>query len=317
MSSLLPRTLLSRKLLQVPFPYDSDSDIPENIFTVAMVMCGLAAAIFTMTIFQLIRITRLKVDSTYFKQIVHISIALQMIGCVMQNLEIADVTDYPCWVYFAIQEFDFLTEAAAYFTLMLFWTNFYFRIVHGRVLCPFQSNVFGVCILISALLYLSLFCSFCYDYVQDDCHTGWLILRKYLYWWHVSFFIVTAIVFLVITIKIWIQIRTLHGRFRHKRKTLKVLGFLAVLTVFRSLVDLVFEHVPETSRIAFIYWDTWVGFFAYFMLESIMPSVIFLLLLGRIPSAEQRERQNRSRFDSGYVPVPGHTSSTFGKIINF
>jgi len=319
-SSPPPLSASPRKLLQVPFPYDSASQEPENIFIVAVVISGLAAAILTITSIKLVRISYHTPDPSYCKKIVHISIAIQMIGCIMQNLEIANVTQYDCWLYFAIQELNFLTEGAAYFTLLMFWTNFYFRIVHNRVLWPFQSNAFGISVTVVAAAYLSLFCWYCHKKVEDDCRTGWYILRIYLYWWHVGFFIIAAIAFLVITIKLRIQIETLHGRFKHKRKTLKVLSVLAILTVFRSVVDGVFEHVPETNKIAFIYWDTWVGFFTYFMLESLIPSVIFLILLGKIPNAQQRERQNASRFDSGYVRIPSAPDSEatlFAKIINF
>jgi hypothetical protein len=176
--------------------------------------------------------------------------------------------------------------------------------------------VFGVCMGIICVLYLALFSFLAYYYI-DDCQQGWHLLRLYLYWWHVGFFAVSAVIFLIITIKLYLKIDSLNGRFKKKKRTLKVLGFLAILTVFRSMVDGVFEHVPESNKIAFIYWDTWIGFFTYFTLESLIPSVIFLLLLGKIPSLEQRERLNRSRYDSGFVPVPVAGSTTFGKIMNF
>jgi len=64
-----------------------------------------------------------------------------------------------------------------------------------------------------------------------------------------------------------------------------VLVFLSILTVFRSIIDVVFEHADETSYIGYYFWDTWVGFFNYFMLESLIPSVICLLILGKKPSS--------------------------------
>jgi len=224
---------------------------------------------------------------------------LQMLGCLYQNLSIGEILPCICWLFFSVQEFNFIAEAAAYFTLLLFWLNFYYGIEYGKPIPVFQSFTFAILALMTSILYLIGFSIFCL-YEIKTCPMGWYMLRHYLYYWHAPFFVITAIVFLVVTIKLRSKLNEL-GRFRSRKKTIKVLVFLSILTVFRSAVDVIFEHADMGTRMGYYYWDTWIGFFTYFLLEVFIPSTIFLLILGKIPASSRRAKAAEVRYDSGFI----------------
>jgi len=291
--------------------------VPRDVFDASMVVVSLAVVILAVATFQLAKIWYHKPNSHYSRRIVYMSVILQMLGCIVQNLTLANVINYPCWIYFVVQEFGFLTEAAGYFTLTLFWMNFYYGLKYGKSMWAYESPVCGLIVLGFAIIYFVAFCLTFYYYIPS-CASGWKVLQNILYWVHVPVFIIAAIVLIVVAIKTWRKLQRLEGRFKHRKRALKVLFFVLFITVFRCVVDAVFEKINDDTKVGHTYWDTWVGFFVYFMLESVIPSIVFLIILAEIPSAKKAKMVTVDRYDSGYLGTQqNQNSSAFSKIINW
>jgi len=289
---------MDRVLLQIPFPeYSQSSDkIDRDIIISSYVACFISFSIFVIAAFQFVGM--MHVNYNYCKKVIHLSIMAQMIGCFLQNLEIGPMLFYPCWVFFSIQEFIYISSLLSYFVMLLFWTNFYYGITYGKTIWPLKNKIFGIAVSVVMLLYLTAFTLYCYKTISTFPQ-GWEMLRNRVYWWHAPAFIFISLSTVFVAIKISINFPKIPCRHQRRRKTNQALLVIAVVTVLRSVMDGLFEHMDFNSQLDYLYWQTWAGFFTFFMLEYFIPSLLFLFILREIP-------KERHAVSYRYGSLPGN-----------
>jgi len=254
---------------------DRERDV--NIKTyITLSLLSIECTILLICIYQLYRF--FKHGRLHLKKLTHILIALQMIVCMLQAIKISDVYEE------FLGETTFAFCSLIYLVVLLFWFDFHQKLKQGSGILFLKQPAFAICIVLYVILYTSAFAVA--EFLLLDSQQA-LKLPSYVAWWHLAFFTGTMIACLCVTIAISNTTRGLYQtvRVRFFKKTAKILSVICCCFILRFLGTLLFiflHHKPESVPKG---WDTPMGFVIIYLFDRIIPVVVFMVLMRKVPGA--------------------------------
>jgi len=233
------------------------------------------------------------------KKLIHSLIALQMIVCLLQAVHIPDIYEE------FLGETAFVFCSLIYFSVLLFWYDFHQKLKLGKGIEFIKQNPFVICIIVYILFYMGAFgtAQYLLNYYKKDFN-----LPAVAVWWHLALFTFLVVGIIYVTVLIFATTRRLYVsvRIRFFRRTAQILVVVCCCFFVRFLGTLLFIFLHHKPEYVMKGWDTPTGFAIIYMFDRIIPVVVFMVLMRKVPSAPREPLQtggSSGSFGSLYAPL--------------
>jgi len=242
-------------------------------------------------LYQLLRFSKCA-GRLYLKKVVHVLIAIEMAVCMLQAVDIPYVYEE------FLHEATFIFCSLIYLIVLLFWFDFYYKLSRGEGILFLRKRSFLVSITLYILLHIGVF-------VATQCivfpRQPWL-LPPYVVWWHLAFYTSMMIGIFYVATRISGSIYGLYSNVRIKffKRTAKLLVVVGCCFIIRFLGTLLFVYLHHNPTAVPAAWDTQEGFVIIYMCDRIIPVVVFMILMRKMPTSSN---QGSESFSNVYSPV--------------
>jgi len=260
---------------------------------------GLLAVEMVLVVVCLVQICRFWKHRVFLKKVVHMLIILHMIACIFQAVDIAGV--YKRFLH----EVTFIFCSLLYLSVLLLWVDFYENLERGFRIQFLQSNTLLWFMCGYAWFYLGMW--FAIHYYAFDGKDEESLLSSYTAWWHLSFYAVILVGMLQVSYCIVAMLGKSHFPIltnrcvtfaRRTSRTLGVVCFCFFLRFFSTLLFVLCQFLPVVMPQ--FEWDTWLGFLILYLFDRILPVLVFVILMRRVPSVHPQCNNNNDGSDSQY-----------------
>jgi len=254
-------------------PNDQDKNV--NIKTdITIALLSIQCIILFICIFQLLRF--FNYAKLYLKKVMHFLVALQMIVGILQVINIPDPWEE------LLDETTFVFSSLTYCAVLLFWFDFHHKLKQGKGIAFLQTRAFLICTASYVILYIGSFAFALLLLSKEEA----MKLPSYIIWWHLAFYTCAMMAALTITIIIANTTMGLYFtvRIRFFKKTAKILAVVCCCFIIRFLGALLFAFIHHKRSAVPHGWDTPLGFAIIYMFDRIIPVVIFMILMRKLPS---------------------------------
>jgi hypothetical protein len=285
-------TSLNRALLQLPFEtFYTHADAIDSFFPVSLVLIFGEAILLGVALIQLIRFVSL--PNIHLKKIIHLLIACQLIASITQLLDMSKFlgVQYQPFILFSVQEAAFIFSALAYFTVLLFWIDFNFKLRSAGPGIPFlQSRTFALLIFLFAACYIGACVAFHYLFAET-VEEGWRLSFQII-WWHLAFYCIVTPAQLYYSYSIHNSLEMFYFTYSHSfdktKKILHAVNFCFVLrTCSITAFVLLYNFSTQSSQ---GHLTSWPAFIFFYILDQTLPASIFIFLLRKNPRQSQANK---------------------------
>jgi len=262
---------------------------PDTNTIISYSLLSVESIILLICIYQLLRF--FKHGKLYLKKVIHILILFSMTVCIVQG------TNIPAIFEEMLREAYFVFCSLVYFAVLLFWVDFYQKLTQGRGLLFIQKRTFVVYMVVYVLLYMAGFIAA--QLLVYGKETS--ILPSIAVWWHLVFYSALMLGMLSVTLLIGGTIKSmfLNVRVRFFRKTAKMLAVVCACYIIRFIGTLSFVLIHYKPSMLPTLWDSPEGFAIIYVFDRIVPVIVFLVVMRKIPSPSSSS-ESLARF---YTPL--------------
>jgi len=260
---------------------------------VTLGLLSIECIILFICLFQLLRFILNCPGRLYLKKVVHALIALEMLVCMLQAVNI------PSFYEEFLHEATFIFCSLIYFNVLLFWYDFYCKLSKGEGITFLRKRLFLVCIALYIILHIGAFITTQYVAFPQQ---PWR-LPPYVVWYHLAFYtcIMLGIFYVAARISGSICGLFFNVRKRFFKKTAKLLSVVGCCFVIRFLGTLLFVFLHHNPTAVPPFWETQPGFVMIYMCDRIIPVVVFMILMRKLPSSNIGT--DSDSFSNLYTPV--------------
>jgi len=255
--------------------YSSIQTSNKNVNTITTYsLISIECIILFLCIYQLFRF--FKFGKLYLKKVIHVLIVFSMTVCIAQATKIPPVFEE------LLHEASFVFCSLIYFAVMLFWVDFYQKLTQGKGLLFLQQRTFVICMAVYVLLYMGVFATAQFLLYGNQVS----VLPSIAVWWHLAFYAIVMIGMLCVTVFIAGTIKSmfLSVRIRFFKKTAKILALICGCFILRFLGTLLFVLIHYKPSAIPSAWDTPEGFVLIYLFDRIIPVLVFIIVMRKIPS---------------------------------
>jgi len=247
---------------------------PDTNTIISYSLISIESIILLICIYQLIRF--FKNGKLYLKKVIHVLILFSMTVCIVQATNIPEIFEE------LLREAYFVFCSLVYFAVLLFWVDFYQKLTQGRGLLFLQQRTFVLCMVVYVLLYIGGFATA--QLVLFGTENS--ILPSIAVWWHLAFYTAVMVGMLGVTVLIGGTIKSmfLNVRVRFFRKTAKILAVVCGCYIVRFLGTLLFVLIHYKPSMMPAEWDSPEGFLIIYVFDRIVPVIVFIIVMRKIPS---------------------------------
>jgi len=248
----------------------------------SMITLGLLLLEILIVIICCIQLCRFLKHRLFLKKLVHTLIIIQMTTCIIQAIDLPSV--YSRFLH----EVSFVLCSLLFFSVLLLWVDFYENMKRGFRIRVLQSHTLLWYMWIYACSYLGLWLLIEY-FAFGGSNEGW-VLTTYTTWWHLTFYTIATVSMIHISYSIVNMLGkscfpALTSRcLSFVRKTSRTLFFVCVCFGLRfssTLLFAIYPHLP--AFIPVVPWDSEIAFLVLYLLDRILPVVLFMILMRRVP----------------------------------